>query len=219
MIQSGRVAAISNSASNRLHFIYALLCATLLYGCGTPQNPELRNEIIEMVRVDQIMRERVVAALAKVDFNAPPSDEWIALVREQDQLDEANGRRLEEIVDEYGWPTFDLVGEEASRGAQVILQHGSLDRKKRLLPELEKAVSNDQALASDLAMVQDSIRVADGQNQIYGTALVNGPGGEMMLHPIEDPGRVDERRESVGLPPLEDYLREVEKNLGRSIAR
>jgi hypothetical protein len=204
---------------NRFTCILAAFVAALLCACGTSQNTELRDELVEMVRVDQIMRERVVAAVADVDFNAPPTDEWIALVDEQDQLDEANGRRLEEIVEQYGWPTFDMVGQEASSAAQVILQHGSLDRKRRLLPELEEAVANDQALASDLAMVQDSIRVADGRNQIYGTAFVNGPNGEMMLHPIEDPDSVDERREAVGLPPLEDYLREAAKNLGRPIAR
>ncbi len=185
---------VGDSGMNRVHCILSALFAVVLCGCGAPQNTELRDELVEMVRVDQVMRERVVAAMAEVDFNAPPTDEWIALVREQDQLDEANGRRLEEIVEQYGWPTFDMVGEEASGAAQVILQHGSIDRKKRLLPEFEKAVSNGQALESDLAMVQDSIRVADGQNQIYGTAFVNGPDGEMMLHPIEDPDLVDERR-------------------------
>lgn len=96
------------------------------------------------------MRERVIEAMAGVDFNAPPTDEWIALVDEQDRLDEANGRRLEEIVAQYGWPTFDLVGQEASSAAQVILQHGPPDRKKRLLPELEQAVAKGQALASVL---------------------------------------------------------------------
>lgn len=135
----------------------AILIAVHLGACGQPQNVELREELIEMVRIDQAMRERVVTAIAKVDCNAPNTDEWIALVDEQDQLDEKNGRRLEEIVEIYGWPTFDLVGAEASGGAQVIIQHGSVDRKKRLLPELRKAVSDAQAAASDLAMLQDSI--------------------------------------------------------------
>lgn len=208
-----------NSVMNRFRSILAALIAIQLCACGTSQNAALRDEIIEMVRVDQLMRERVVAAMAHVDFDAPPTDDWIALVDEQNQLDESNGRRLEEIVELYGWPTIDMVGPQASSGAQVILQHGSVERKKRLLPELEKAVSNGQALARDMAMVRDSILVADGQNQIYGTQIVNGPNGEMMLYPVEEPDLVDERRGMVGLPPLEDYLRDTEKNLGRPIAR
>lgn len=172
-----------------------------------------------MLRADQEMRERGVAAVAEVDFHAPPTDEWIALVHEQDLLDESHGRRLEEIVELYGWPTFDMVGAEASNAAQVILQHGPVDRKKRLLAELEKVVSEGQALASDLAMVQDSILVADGEKQTYGTAIVNGADGEMILHPLEEPDLVDVRRETVGLPPLEEYLQEVERNLRRRIER
>jgi hypothetical protein len=203
----------------RLGTVTAILIAVHLAACAQALNTELRDELIEMVRIDQAMRERVVSAIAEMDFNAPPSDEWIALVNEQDQLDEMHGRRLEEIVDIHGWPSFDLVGAEASGGAQVILQHGSVERKKRLLPQLEKAVSDGQALASDLAMVRDSIRVADGQKQIYGTAIVNGPDGEMMLHPLEDPDSVDARRKAVGLQPLEDYLRESEKRMGRPITR
>jgi hypothetical protein len=203
--------------------IAAILLVAHSSACEKPEDTELRmeirDELIEMVRVDQVMRERIVSEMADLDFNAPPTDEWIALVDEQDQLDESHGRRLEEIVELHGWPTVDMVGPEASSAAQVLLQHGTVDRKKRLLPALESAVSDGQALASDLAMVQDAILVADGKNQIYGTRIVNGPNGEMMLYPLEEPDLVDERRKMVGLPPLEEYLREVERNLGRPIER
>ncbi len=208
---------------NRLLSTAALLILVHLSACGNPQGAgfraDIRDELLEMVRADQIMRERIVSAIAGVDFNAPPDPEWIAMVDEQNRLDEANGRRLEQLVELYGWPAVDMVGPEASSAAQVILQHGPVERKKRLLPALERAVAEGQAQASELAMVQDSILVADGHKQIYGTSIVNGPNGEMMLHPIEEPDLVDERRRMVGLPPLEDYLRVVEENLGRPVER
>jgi hypothetical protein len=40
-----------------------------------------------------------------------------------------------------------------------------------------------------------------------------------MLHPIEEPDLVDERRRTVWLPPLKEYLRVVEANLGRPVDR
>jgi hypothetical protein len=86
---------------NRFTSTAAILIVVHLSACGNPQGTgfgaDLREELLEMVRADQLMRERVVSAIAGVDFNAPPDPEWIAMVDEQNQLDEANNRRLEQI--------------------------------------------------------------------------------------------------------------------------
>jgi hypothetical protein len=41
--------------------------------------------------------------------------------------DQAGTDRLREIVDGHGWPTCDVVGEEANRAAWVIAQHADQD--------------------------------------------------------------------------------------------
>lgn len=182
-------------------------------------NEELRDELIEMGRRDQEIRERIVPLLATVDFERPPTEEWIALVAEQDAIDEANIRRLEEIVNELGWPGPALVGVEASTAAEVILNHAELPELKRLVPFLREAAAAGQADSGQLAMAEDQIRVEEGRDQIYGTEIVNGPDGTLVLYPIEDPESVDERRASVGLPPLEVYLSQFEEAFGRPVQR
>jgi hypothetical protein len=182
-------------------------------------NEELRDELLEMGRRDQEIRERIVPLLATVDFEQPPTEEWIALVAEQDATDQANLRRLEEIVNEFGWPGPALVGAEASTAAEVILNHAELPELRRLVPFLREAALAGQADSGQLAMAEDQIRVEEGRDQIYGTEFVNGPDGTLILHPIEDPASVDERRARVGLPPLEVYLNRMEEALGRPVER
>jgi len=56
------------------------------------------------------------------------------------RLTARHGDRLGEIMDEYGWPTADLVGEEAARAAWLIAQHADrqLDIQRRALRLMEQ---------------------------------------------------------------------------------
>jgi hypothetical protein len=50
------------------------------------------------------------------------------------------------------------------------------------------------------------MRVLAGEKQIYGTQPTRDADGNPILPPLEDPDTVDERRASIGLGPLEEYL-------------
>jgi len=58
-------------------------------------------------------------------------------------------------------------------------------------------------------MLRDSILTREGKKQAFGTQLHSGPdtGGKLVLYPIEDEEHVDQRRASIGLSPLADYLK------------
>jgi hypothetical protein len=128
-------------------------------------------------------------------------------------------QRLEAIVREFGWPGPALVGAEASSAAETILQHAELEQLRRLVPALRDAVADGQADPAQLAMAEDEIRTQEGLPQIYGTNVTSGPDGVPKLYPIEEPASVDERRTAVGLPPLDEYLRQLEEIIGRPIQR
>jgi hypothetical protein len=61
-----------------------------------------------------------------------------------------------------------------------------------------------EASPAQLAYLEDRLRVNAGQAQLYGTQF-RYTGGKLTPHPIEDPCRLDERREHVGLEPFADY--------------
>jgi hypothetical protein len=197
-----------------------LVIVTLLAACARPgpHDSSVQAELLGMLRVDQDVRERIVGALRDVEPGAPPSAEWVALVDEQHRIDEAHARRLDEIVAEHGWPGRRLVGEEASHAASIILQHSTLERQKRYVPLLRAAAADGDVEPSRVAMLEDRVRVRDGDEQLYGMhiELVEGV---LSLAPVADPERLAEGRRSVGLPPIEDYLRSVEAELGRPVDR
>ena len=119
--------------------------------------------------------------------------------------------RLEEIVEEHGWPTYDLVGKQGEDAAWVIAQHSDLDPafQAEALELLRDAVADGQASPGNLAYLEDRVRAGRGEPQLYGTQTGCTRGGEPARPEIEDPAGLDARREEAGLPPYDRYLRQM----------
>ena len=199
------------------YLIMALAALTATLSPAAAQdglNASLHKELLEMGRRDQEVRERLIP-LAFSAVAGPPSQTIMTLIEQQREVDEANFRRLDEIVKQYGWPGKTLVGEEASSVAHLLIQHADLDRQKRYLPMLKSAAGAGETGAWTVAMLEDRIRVSGGQNQLYGSNFERRPDGTCVITPIEDPVHLDERRQAVGLPSIQEYLREVSRQLGK----
>jgi hypothetical protein len=115
------------------------------------------------------------------------------------QIDHRNTLAMKQIITQYGWPGENLVGLMGAQAAWLLVQHADHDREfqKQCCTLLDRSVKNGLAQASHLAYLTDRICAGDGEPQIYGTQLD---------YPIADPEHVDERRATVGLPPLAEYL-------------
>ena len=125
--------------------------------------------------------------------------------------DAARTERLAEILDEHGWPTYELVGEDGEDAAWAIAQHADLDPafQRRALELLRPAVAAGQASPGNLAYLEDRVAVAAGQPQTYGTQVGCGPQGPEPATPLADPAAVDALRTAAGLDPLADYFAEM----------
>ncbi|MFD7300537.1 DUF6624 domain-containing protein [Streptomyces pharetrae] len=120
-----------------------------------------------------------------------------------------HGGRLDEIMDEVGWPTAELVGEEAARAAWLVAQHADrqLDVQRRALRLLEAAVAEGRAGARELAFLKDRTLVNEGREQIYGTQIAGvREDGSPVPWPCAEPERVDELRAGVGIEPFDAYV-------------
>ncbi|MEV5428388.1 DUF6624 domain-containing protein [Streptomyces sp. NPDC052701] len=125
------------------------------------------------------------------------------------RLTARHGDRLDEIMDEYGWPTADLVGEEAARAAWLIAQHADrqLHVQRRALRLLEQAVQAGAAAPRELAFLRDRTLVNEGREQIYGTQIAGvREDGSPVPWPCAEPDRVDELRAGVGIEPYAEYV-------------
>jgi hypothetical protein len=167
---------------------------------------ELREELLARMAEDQAVRTGI----------APPGDDRTAdeLFAAIDQVDAANADRMREILDQYGWPGWSLVGEEGALAAWVLIQHADLgpDLQERGLAMLRGAVEANDASPGDLAYLIDRYLVGKGLPQLYGTQLGAGPDGELAPQtPIEDEANVDERRAAAGLGTLDEYFEEFRR--------
>ncbi|PZT68732.1 hypothetical protein DN402_13570 [Streptomyces sp. SW4] len=124
------------------------------------------------------------------------------------RLTARHGDRLREIMDEYGWPTAELVGEEAARAAWLVAQHADrqLDVQRRALQLMQQAVSAGSAGPRELAFLRDRTLVNEGRKQVYGTQIAGVKDGAPVPWPCEEPERLDELRAEVGIEPFDEYV-------------
>jgi hypothetical protein len=153
-------------------------------------------------------------------FDQQLHDELMAMFRRDqagrtggvdDEGDTARTERLKEIIEEYGWPTIDLVGKDGADAAWTIAQHSDLDPafQETALELIRAAAEDGQASWGNVAYLEDRVAVAKGAPQTYGTQIGCGPKGPKLATPLTDPERVDDLRAKAGLDPLDAYLAEM----------
>ncbi len=188
------------------------------------KDPDLRAELLRRMKADQDARGAIVEwmkqnargnlsseAAIMASLDAIQRAELKRLGELCHRVDEENTRRLGQIVERQGWPTFSLVGKDGAKAAWILVQHADHDPKfQRKCLELMKKEPHDQIFRDDLAYLTDRVLLAEGKKQVYGTQfdLVDG---KCRPRPLEDPANVDRRRKDVGLSPLAEYLRDAER--------
>jgi hypothetical protein len=165
---------------------------------------DARRELEARGREDQTVREGlgVGGTLDSVQFRA--------MMR----IDSTNTSWLKTYVARWGWPTSEQVGKEAVESAFLIVQHAVQDTAfmRAMLPAVQEAYRRGDLKGGEVAMLMDRIAVKAGDSQIYGTQF-SLRDGRWTLDPIADSAHVDERRASMGLPPLAEYMRLVDSLL------
>lgn len=174
---------------------------------GAELHPGLRRELMVMFQRDQAVRQPLPPAAT--------ASEVAAQVATMQEADRRHTARLKAIVDEYGWPTRSLVGDDGAIAAWCLVQHADHDVafQRQCLPLLEGAARVGEARWSDVAYLTDRILVNEGKKQRYGTQF-HTTDGRLVPKPIEEPGGVDTRRERMGLAPLVDYARDLRQAHG-----
>ena len=147
-----------------------------------------------------------IIAMSERDQKMLKNDQWDSSIGAQ------HTRRMQEIVEEIGWPTIPKVGEHASYMAWLLVQHAYQERlfQKQCL-ELMKTLPADEVKPSNIAYLEDRVRVSDGRPQLYGTQFHTDEHGRFGPFTIEDPENVDQRRASVGLGTLAEYTQRIEQ--------
>lgn len=126
--------------------------------------------------------------------------------------DSENLKRVEEIIGQYGWPTYSMVGKLAAQGAFLVIQHSSVITQRKYFSQLANAVRQGEASKESLALLADRISVQLKGMQVYGTQVfqvkdsITGKLGKYTYYPIRNESKVDSLRKSMDLIPLKQYF-------------
>jgi hypothetical protein len=153
----------------------------------------LEKALLDMEAHDQAVRAELTAA---GDLNH-------AYHPRLEEIHRANASRLRQMIAVFGWPGIALVGEKGAKAAWRIALHSITEPSfMRQCRDLLDAASRDgDAPRWQYAIIDDRIRVYEGNPQRYGTQLRTGANG-LEPHPIENESRVNSMRMQAGLPPL-----------------
>ncbi|GGH66995.1 hypothetical protein GCM10011379_21770 [Filimonas zeae] len=120
-----------------------------------------------------------------------------------------NFPHVKAILEQYGFPGYDLVGKEASEHYWLLVQHSDFEVafQKKALPLMHQQVMRNNATGKFYAYLADRIEVNEGRKQRYGTQIVMTANG-YQPKPLADTTQVAQLRKSIGLNTLAEYLNE-----------
>lgn len=135
-------------------------------------------------------------------------DQDLVGTEKQKSIIDSHSERLKDIVNKYGWPTKSMVGEDGAWFAWAIAQHSFDSEFQRTCLDLMKPLLSVHEINSELyAELHDRVSRNANEEQTYGMAII-GIDGNKVFHPISNIESVDQRRQSIGLPPLKAWANE-----------
>jgi hypothetical protein len=130
---------------------------------------------------------------------------------EMEAVHNENADLLERVIDAIGWPGRHALGDEGAGAAFLIIQHAIArpTLQRRALALMLDAIPQGQANALDAAYLADRIAIFEGGEQTFATQFDWDANGQLSPGPTRDIATLDERRASVGLPPIADSIAEM----------
>lgn len=185
----------------------------LAQACHKPDDwTNLKTELLEIKEQDQRYRRQMDSLSRLVGWQSEAVEQ---LYDKQRLLDSANLQAIERIIDQFGYPSKDQVGELSIVPFEVI-QHSSDSIMINHLELILGAGANGDIPMQQVAIFHDRMLLAQRQPQQYGTQIwiefiENQKTGErydsIYLWPVRNIATVEQRRHAVGLDSIAVQLR------------
>lgn len=175
--------------------------------CLEVSHPDLALELWLMGIEDQ--RFRSLGKNYKLK-EPPKDDEW-----------HTRSTRMKEIIKNFGWPTYTMVGKKGADAAFYIIQHSPGDIKKYLSTIIKAAKSGEADMKHAAMMIDRNLSLSKGV-QIFGTQFKrDGKGNknsdkiewsETVFYPIADEENLALRRNKIGMTPFTEHCKKFGVN-------
>jgi Family of unknown function (DUF6624) len=173
--------------------------------CQTKHELDSLTHVLEKISIDdQKYRSGWDTAIRKYGMNSP---EIFAMIKRMNLQDSIDMSLVAVILDKYGWLSKEQTSADANAALFLVLQHATLPSQLKYLPLMKKAVADKKAKASDYALLVDRTNMYQGKLQVYGSQVNYDEKGGIHVFPIADEPHVNKRRQAVGLPSMQEYLK------------
>lgn len=191
--------ALSPAARETISPVLIAIAQERARQAALPASASPREQLERMGRLDQAARSQLTQVrmddLSEPERIAAREALWATI----GELDAQLLSELLPLVPEQGWFSVSAYGQEASRAAFFIIQHADADQWRRFVPLLEPLVQIGEVNGQEYGMMYDRLALHENRPQRYGTQLTCS-GGVLKVDRalLEDPAKVDERRQAVG---------------------
>ncbi|MGZ3873555.1 MAG: DUF6624 domain-containing protein [Mucilaginibacter sp.] len=165
----------------------------------------LMRQIALMFKDDQFWRVEYMKVVKK----QPSSYDEDTIQKKWAEADSINQIKAKAIINTYGYPGYDLVGER-SNTFWAIVQHcdDDIPFQERVLKLMAKEVARNNADKNNYAYLTDRVLVNKKKKQIYGTQVHTDPKTHIATPlPLKYPKAVNALRKKMGLGTEEEYLK------------
>ena len=187
--------------------LFAFFVAMFSLSGYAQSNPALKAELERIMESDQAPRKEYVAALRAQHRDSVLIDRLVKTILHNDSV---NTVRVTEILDTHGFPTLAEVGD-INIAVWAVIQHSDIALIDKYMPQFLDAAKNGDLPKMYVATMYDRCEVWHGRPQKYGTQGTMDENGAFVPSDLLDQARVDEWRDEMGLPPLEEYIRKMNR--------
>ena len=164
----------------------------------------IKSKLEEILELDQKFRTSYMQLWKKYGYQ---SLEMIEVQKKMNEQDSSDLQYVSNIIDKYGWISYDTIGFKANQALFLVIQHSDSATQEKYLPILREAVKENKAFGHQLALLEDRVLIKKGKKQLYGSQIqCDSTGNNCWILPIEDERNVDKRRANLGLQPLAEYV-------------
>jgi len=177
----------------------------------------LEGKFIDIQRKSSLVNPLKFIELTEIDCNG--LDSIFAEVQKTDQsvrieggdmefVDSINQQIVVSVIEQCGW------SEEYLSTIWLVFQHSPKELMGNYYPELKKLSLQGKLKLGSMALMEDRLLMGYGYNQIYGSQISNG-----ILYDLDDPHNVNQRRASMDLGPIEEYISRWDLNFTEEVKR
>lgn len=164
------------------------LCSKLSLKKEEVTHPQLRDQFLIMYMNDQYMRGRLAEDLKK---ETSLDVEGNLYTQDPGATDSINREKLKGIIEEFGFPSKEMVGQLGMLSVFLVIQHSDMDKEyqESQLDNLKKAAEKGDVKAQQYGYLYDRVMINAGKKQLYGSqfSTVDRIKGEAILAPVASP--------------------------------